>query len=465
MKKSTERILSLVILLTLLIVASIMVYSKDSKKQPLDSQAVSELNTEKTLSVIDLDKNDLKSIRITNDDTTLCYTPNGEVWDIEDYTNQTIDKENLNFRLNELLKIEASQCISCEDLSSYGLDKPSKSAIYTLKNGETITLHAGLFTLDKKAIYVYLESDAKKVYLVPSLIYNCLANDYTTYLDTEVKLPSIENIAKLELSLKGQETVQIEHNLQNAMSDYLLSSTELKDVSTDYEGLINLLDAFPTLTMTTILADHVTDLKPYGLDDPTLHLKVSYYNPKLNVENKEITANASLDFIWGTPLEDGSIPFMNTLSDVVYTMPADFIESIKEKAHPFKLCHKSLGMYSIQDVASIDIVLEKDMVYQLILKPDNYSINGKPLTEEALKEIYRELISLKADIALMPNQINTQSEECIQITYTFNNKEQKVITLSTSKDDLYYQTTLYSHLIVGCSKKQVDSLMSLLATK
>lgn len=268
------------------------------------------------------------------------------------------------------------------------------------------------------------------------------------------------------LSISGTDfpsmTVEISAKQNGIITAYDLITDTLDHVSVNNSTLDTLINSLPDFSVDSLIADDVTDLSAYGLDQPKLHLVIDFYNPSIPFEEGSFPdITTTLDFIWGNELEDGKIAFMRTGEKSVYSMDASFLDALKEVATPFNLSSKFIELPYISDVKAIDITYA-DATYHIDVDEANasYALNNKSIEQDAFKALYRSVIGIYAELELEDKSEDTTPE--VTITYTMQDDSTKSAIFTQSTNDEYYQTVLNDSMIVGCSKTQLSNLKTTL---
>ncbi len=465
MKKSVKLILAILILVVLIA----MLMFTNSKKSQNEENTSSETNSateasssanNESIPVLSLTKDDITSVTVEVGGETLTYIPGTENWSIQGYEDYEVNQSSLNYKAKTLLTLSASRKLEEADLSEYGLNEPSKTATYTLKDGASVKLLVGDFTLDKGNLYVMLESDPSTVYMTPSIIYNCMESNISAFRTTELEKPESESISKISIS--GTEftpmTIEISDEQNGIVTAYELTTDTLDGIDVSNNSFDKLVNALPDLTIDSFIADNVTDLSAYGLDQPKLHLIIDFYDSSVPLEEGNLpTTTTTLDFIWGNELEDGKIAFMKTGESSVYAMDASFLTTFKEIATPFSLSSKFIELPNISDVKAIDIAYA-DATYHIDVDEANasYALNNKSIEKDAFKDLYRSVIGIYAEIELEDK--NEDPTPQVTITYTMQDGSTRAAIFTNATSNQYYQTVLNGSMIVGCSKVQLSNL-------
>lgn len=278
------------------------------------------------------------------------------------------------------------------------------------------------------------------------------------------KETSSTSIAKLTLS--GSEfptmTLELDDEQNGIILAYELTTDVLNHVDVSSNSFDKLVNALPDFKVDSLVAEKVTDLSTYGLDQPKLHLVIDFYDSSLPLE-EGTTPNitSTFDFIWGNELENGKIAFMKTGENSVYSMDASFLPTLKEIATPFSLCSKFIQLPNITDVKAIDIAYT-DATYHIDVDESHtsYALNHSTIEKDAFKALYRSVIGIYAELELDTQTKKTSPE--VTITYTLLDGSTKIAAFIPSADSNYYQTILHGNMIVGCSKTQLETLRTTL---
>lgn len=273
-----------------------------------------------------------------------------------------------------------------------------------------------------------------------------------------------ESIAKVTISGTdfSSMTIGINDKQNGIITAYDLTTDTLDRIDVSNNSFDKLVNALPDFTVGSFIADNVTDLSAYGLDQPKLHLIIEFYDSNIPFEEGTLPdTTTTLDFIWGNELEDGTIAFMRTGETSVYAMDASFLPTLKEIATPFNLSSKFIELPNIQDVKAIDIAYA-DATYHIDVDEANtsYALNNTSIEKDAFKALYRSVVGIYAEIELEDKIENTTPE--VTITYTMQDGSTRAAVFTNSNSSQYYQTVLNGTMIVGCSKTQLSNLKTTL---
>ena len=426
--------------------------------------ASAETTSTETTSILNLDKSDMNSIEVTVGKDSLNYVAGEENWSLEGYEDYALDQAALNYKAKVMLQVEGVRTIKDADLSEYGLDKPSKTATYHLKDGSTKVLSLGNLSLDQTAVYVMLDSQPTTVYVVNSMLYNCMIGDIDSYRTKELESYDASTIHDITISGKDFENISLmlSEEQNGYTTSYNLTTDTLQNVMANTYSVEQLKTALPNFTVNNFVADNVTDLSSYGLDAPTLHLTINYFEPQSTNTNtttdiSDLDIVGQIDYIWGKTLDNGEIAFMKVGDTSVYSMDASFLSNLKEVASPFYLVSKYIAIPNISTVQAIDVVFD-DASYHMTVDETNekYTLADKSIEKDTFKKLYRNLCSLTAEIQL--DEASTDTTAIATITYTLSDGNKQVATLTPSTNNQYYQTYINDVLLVGVTKTQVNNL-------
>ena len=257
-------------------------------------------------------------------------------------------------------------------------------------------------------------------------------------------------------------TIGINDEQNGIITAYDLTTDTLDRIDVSNNSFDKLVNALPDFTAGSFIADDVTDLSAYGLDQPTLHLIIEFYDSSIPFDEGTLPATTTtFDFIWGNELEDGKIAFMRTGETSVYAMDASFLPALKELATPFSLSSKFIELPNIENVKSVDIAYA-DATYHIDVDEANtsYALNNKSIEKDAFKALYRSVIGIYAETELEDKSDATTPE--VTITYTMQDGSTRAAIFTKSNSSEYYQTVLHGTMIVGCSEAQLSNLKTTL---
>lgn len=153
------------------------------------------------------------------------------------------------------------------DLSSYRLDEPQLEITLTVdKDGTTKrVLIGGEAPGEPKGLYAK-RGETETIYTVGAWTLTNLSKDASTFRDRTVLAFAPESASRITVTTRGAEPVVLERSGGN----WALAGA----AASNAEAIERFVDDLRQTKATAVVADDVTDLAPYGLDDPDLHVLV-----------------------------------------------------------------------------------------------------------------------------------------------------------------------------------------------
>ncbi len=286
-KKKKKRILlisliSVFVLLAAVIVLLVFVFPKEVEETPED--------TATDTSVVLFDKTNAdgsnaiaSAVFKSKDDTVEIVSKDGKLYakGYEDLTAHAINIKDLQTLLTKMTALESIGTVST--LADFGLDKPQLTATITYNDGSKKVLEIGNMSPDQAGYYIR-EQDSMELYILDINDFAILSMDSLDYISTTVfSEPVIESseeaetdvvLRKMTLGGTAQNGKDFSFRLVTSEDDetfiyysYIITEPYLKGSNSAYDTD---LDAFTTLTASSVIATHPTaeKLKEYGLDNP-----------------------------------------------------------------------------------------------------------------------------------------------------------------------------------------------------
>jgi len=193
---------------------------------------------------------------------------------------------------------------------------------------------------------------------------------------------------------------------------------------------INVLEPLDALEIGEVIALNPTDLTPFGLHDPALEF--IYYD-----------ADGSAHLLFGDTFQQDGVAF-------IYVKFADRPHVFSAAAQPISVLH-DIPLFSIVDrfIALTDIQ-EVDSIYVSFQdSAENFDLqinhhddgieptkNNLPVDESEFRIVYRNLISLSADVEITPTEPTTEPQ--IIITFDKRDTENTILRLYPHDANFYY---------------------------
>jgi len=469
--KKTITLISAIVVLALLIVA-LKFMPKGTENAAVPTEPAAATTEEEKIEVVNYTINDVNTVTIydgTNNITYLPPTTEDGSWTIQDHDDFKSNAQTLNYRLKQSIAVYAVQKLTPSDLSEYGLDKPSKSVTYALKDGSSKKLLIGNATLDGANVYALIEEEPTTVYVISKAYDNCIIADLSTFSDSTLSDFNTDDFSVLSMNFSGKDfspvDIHLGSNQNGILASYNFTTDEYDDVPASPGATEAIKAAFPSFKkIENYVTSEASSLSEYGLDDPSFHMVINYSIQDENKDAETTTTTTSvetLDLTFGNQLEGSQVAFIiGDNTNNIYSMDGSFIGKIKELITPFALCSKFIAIPSISDVKAIDITFnENNASYHLDVDQANetYSCNDVNVDSSNFKILYRSLIGISADKQL--EEASTDQAPLITLSYTLKDDTKIDATFTASTINQYYETKLYDKLTVGCSKQQFTKLM------
>lgn len=452
-------LLLITIVLILLIALSMMVQNKNSG-EPNETLATDATpSTLSNIEVTNYTKDQISKLTITQDEHTLTFIQNGENWSIEDLEDSVdLNTAAIKVLCDNLLTLDATKKLETSNLEDFGLTSPSKIVTYTLTDGSTHRILLGATTPDNRSVYI-LNEDTNEIFLITASMAESFKGDLTLFRVTELDTIDTSTVTALKASGKDMHSFDISLNTDtNAYTtSYLLKldNNSVRDMSTN--NFLELLKLIPSpINIENFVADHVTDLSPYGLDTPTLDLYLQNTTTDTDITtNKTKEVVTEIHYLWGNVTEDGQVYFMKAGTQSVYSMNSDFLEPLLNAFNPFYLSAKFTQLTNIVDVMQIDMTF-LGSTYTLKIDGETYTLNDKTLSTDTFKELYKNIIGISADTEFKGASLTDGTPAA---SFTFTSPEGEKTTYNYYEyDKQFYQTIFKGDSVVGCSIKQFTYL-------
>lgn len=312
-----------------------------------------------------------------------------------------------------------------QDLSIYGLENPSVIGTVSLQDGTKTTLYLGNKTADGITWYLMKEGDPK-VYTVADLHGLRLSYSLSEFRNRD--LPDIDLSTIKYLYISGEDKREIEiigkKNSGEEQSGYNQDILEINKpykttMRADSYKLKKILGNINDLTIREFIDDHPADYSEYGLDQPGL---------SLIIEDEENT----LELVFGSSLEDGTIYFKTGDSEGVYLMDEASIEFLSFE--PFDILDKYVLWYNIQDIDEVIIEgrgrkhtlsitrTDEGLEEGEVQSDQTYFLDGKEVEKKYFEDFHKSLIGIVIDAEKAHSAHGTPE---LKITYHFNKDDLK----------------------------------------
>ncbi len=307
------------------------------------------------------------------------------------------------------------------DLSEYGLDNPSATVTVSFADGDTKTISVGDAVYNNSAYYAMVEGDAC-VYTITTTIAEYFQRSSLYYLETTVT-PSFEsddtpNIRKLTVTrtdlsyplvIEPFVNPNATEETKKLHSAFKLTSPVEIELNSDYDSkLIYNLFGLEGDEVAGVL---VSDLSPFGLDNPFCTIELKYDSSVLTLLVGNETAEGS-----------GKYYIMVDGEDIVYTVSASSLTALSCNAED--LITKFPVLPYINSLSQIDLTVnEKSYQYDLTVSQDENGedvlkvlCNGKKIDSSEFSVFYQLLLDI--DITGINSEAVT-TEPDMELTYHY----------------------------------------------
>lgn len=159
MKKQKIQFIVILIVLAVLVAATFGMkwYNKNKEEEKAAEEDAS------TIYISNVDIDTITAFSYEIDQVTYSFTKNGDTWTYDGDTSIDIDEDAVENMLGTFSALTATDEIEYDDLSDFGLDKPSDLVTYTTADGST-TIYVGNKN-DMLSSYYVMTGEDSKVYL------------------------------------------------------------------------------------------------------------------------------------------------------------------------------------------------------------------------------------------------------------------------------------------------------------
>lgn len=416
--------------------------------------------------VVDLDEKDIAGIRIENTSgilelkATLTQTVSSASgtsgligssasasetvaetveWSLVEPAGIKYSASELKSKAGDFLDISATAEVSAnaEDVSEYGLDKPSAKVIITKKSGDTITVLYGNKTVGDSGYYVMLDGTAR-VCTVGSVYGDAAMISVLDILDTSI----FNGIVLADLTELGFERAKDSLNITSVSNldadtengtpaTWRITSPIKVDASSDgYPSFLNEILAFSPSSFVKL---HPDNLGEYGLDKPD-------YKVILKTASKEVR------LVIGGDAGSGSKYGYTDYIDAVFVLNASLFSYIDKPVT--ELIDSFVTMTSIWDVSRIDIRIDSENIVcgvedtQDSADESNFTVNGKDANvvnssdDSYFRNFYQSLISVF--IKGIDPEAKPAYGEDVLIKFTMKEDKSVVTFAYARRDDATY---------------------------
>ncbi|MEZ5418931.1 MAG: DUF4340 domain-containing protein [Vicinamibacterales bacterium] len=219
--------------------------------------------TEVKEKVFSVAADDVEELKVTAKGETTVVRKNGGTWSLVEPVATDADQNEITSLLSSLTSLEINREVDANaaDLAEYGLTAPKADIAFTAKGGVTGRVRLGDATPTGGDLYA-VAGEGSRVVLVPTYVETNLARSAFELRDKRVLRFERDKADGLEITAAGRVPV----TFTRKDSDWRVTAPV--NARGDYGAIEGLLTRLSTTMMTGIETTDVSDLKPYGLDNP-----------------------------------------------------------------------------------------------------------------------------------------------------------------------------------------------------
>lgn len=150
--------------------------------------------------VLDLNKDDIAKLAITNNSGSYTLAKTNGVWTLEEDPSLTLVPESVDYVISALSSVNSYYTFDPDsDISQYGLDNSDLSAVITMTDGTTHTITVGDFSTINSKYFCFIDGTTK-CYMVGADITGYMGYPKTNYMSDEDAMAYSAAEASLEPS-------------------------------------------------------------------------------------------------------------------------------------------------------------------------------------------------------------------------------------------------------------------------
>lgn len=336
-----------------------------------------------------------------------------------------------------LISASAEVAQSTENISEYGLDKPSAKVFITLKSGETITILYGDKAVGDSAYYVMVEGSAR-ICTASLSSGNAAMLGVLDVMDTKIfgSLVSADLTGVKYLRKKDSLDFAAVSNLDSdveAGTEATWKITSPVEVNASLDGYTSFLKEVLAIAPQKYVKLNPDDIGAYGLDNPD-------YNITL------ITKDSTINLLIGGDAGGGAKYGYTDYIDAIFVIDASSFAYIDKPVT--ELMDPFIHMVSIWELSRIDLKFDTETVvcgiedYQDKSEDSNFTVNGKDANvinksdDSYFRNFYQSLISIY--IKGIDSNVNPAYSEDITVKYTLKEDSSVVSFAFVPRDEYTY---------------------------
>ena len=198
-KKRRLRLCAAALLLAALAVIYALVLRADFNGQDTSEE-------EEELTVLAVEREDIRSSQFENSAGTLAFSYDGETWSSVDDPDFPLDQDAVSAlfnRLNPLSAVRDLGEMGEEDLEAYGLEAPAVTISLTLEDGEELSVYLGNEASDGNLYFMISESS--RVYTGDSYLETAFECELSDFEEEEEEAEETEEESESEAEAEAEE--------------------------------------------------------------------------------------------------------------------------------------------------------------------------------------------------------------------------------------------------------------------
>lgn len=211
---------------------------------------------------------DIVHILLQRGGETLSFEKRGDEWVMTQPLTTKADQSNLDAIARNLTtsQIERKLSVAADQLTTYGLSQPNVSLTVKLKSGEQHRLRFGDKDFSGTNVYALIDENPEVV-LVPNYLFE--SADKSLF---DLRDKSVLDVEQAEVSMLELKTPAGQFLLTKKGDDWQIHQP--RSLPADSGEVSSILSQLSFARMTEVVAEDAQDVKPYGLDRPTITARV-----------------------------------------------------------------------------------------------------------------------------------------------------------------------------------------------
>ena len=421
------------------------------KYEPAKENDPAQATLTPAITIFQTDRENVKSVTITNPDETYVMTKKNDKWVINDDETIKISQSRADTLIYDCTSISVKELIeeNPKDLSAYGLDAPKRKVEVVLNDGQKTTVLIGNTTIDGSLCYLMLDGE-NKVYTKSASGTDSLAMVLAKLRDNAIYSLDEEDVRGFTLERKGAEKIVLEKEFaKNDKGEeyhtWKMRSPLIKEAN-EYNLSKEVMETLTVQNAVSVVRASGANLSEYGLADPAATYQIQYVD---NGQEKKVSIAVGSETGENTYLKETDKP-------TVYTVATEKLKFLNVSY--LQLVDKLIHLENIENVDSVT-VSGKGSSYEMVISGSgdtaSYAINGKSIEEKPFKAAYQAVLGLTLE-----DFTKTGMSGTAEYTITYHKKDgtqSKVECIPL--DERSYVVTVNGEGNLIIRKKQVENMI------